>query len=81
MTDESDLFDDESGIYVLGNAYERWKNSSSYDPDTPDWAYVGNYTQKGKEWEREAIIQIFDQQKPAVTQNVGIRMCSSLLFA
>ena len=74
MTDESNLFDDEIGIYVLGNAYERWKNSSSYDPDTPDWAYVGNYTQKGREWEREAIIQIFDQQKLAFTQNVGIRI-------
>ncbi len=74
MTDERSLFDDKTGIYVLGNEYERWKSSSSYDQETPDWAYVGNYTQKGKEWEREAVIQIIDRKQPVFTQNVGIRI-------
>ena len=74
MTEECNLFDEEKGIYVLGNAYERWKNSEDYDSETPDWAYVGNYTQKGREWEREAVIQIFDRQKPVMTQDIGIRI-------
>ena len=74
MTDESNLFDYESGIYVTGKVYDTWKKSKDYDPETPDWFLPGNYTQKGREWEREAAIQFFENGHPAVTQNVGIRI-------
>ena len=74
MTDESSLFDYENGIYVTGKVYDTWKKSKDYDPETPDWFLPGNYTQKGREWEREAAIQFFENGQPAVTQNVGIRI-------
>ena len=74
MTDESNLFDYENGIYVTGKVYDTWKKSKDYDPETPDWFLPGNYTQKGREWEREAAIQFFENGHPAVTQNVGIRI-------
>ena len=74
MTDEDNLFDYEKGIYVTGKVYDSWKKSKDYDPETPDWFLPGNYTQKGREWEREATIQFFENGQLAVSQNVGIRI-------
>ena len=74
ITDESSLFDYETGIYVLGKVYDDWKSSDEYDPDTPEWSIPGNYTQKGREWERSAAIQFFEEGELAAEQNVGIRI-------
>ena len=73
MTDEANLFDNEKGIYVLGKTYDDWKNNE-YDPSVPDWFIPANYTQKGKEWERDAAIQFFENGELAVSQDVGIRI-------
>lgn len=74
VTDEANLFDYDTGIYVAGKTYDDWKNSDEYDPATPEWDLPGNYTQKGKDWERPAAIQIFADAEPVVTQQVGIRI-------
>ena len=74
IMDESSLFDYESGIYVLGKVYDDWKNGEGYDADTPEWSMPANYTQKGREWEREAVIQFFEEGELAAEQNVGIRI-------
>lgn len=74
ITEESNLFDYERGIYVRGKVYDDWLNGDDYDASTPNWFMPGNYTQKGKEWEREAMMQIFEDGQLALTQNVGIRI-------
>lgn len=74
VTDEENLFDEENGIFVLGKTYDNWINSSEYDAETPDYAIPANYTQKGREWERPANLQIFENGEPAITQNIGIRV-------
>ncbi|HAG13076.1 MAG TPA: hypothetical protein DCG49_04350 [Ruminococcus sp.] len=74
ITDEENLFDREKGIYVTGKIYDDWKNSADYDPETPEWSLPGNYTQKGRDWEREAAIQFFADGQLAAEQNVGIRI-------
>ncbi|MBP0967508.1 MAG: CotH kinase family protein [Oscillospiraceae bacterium] len=74
LTDESSLFDYDTGIYVLGKTYNEWKNSADYDAETPPWRTPANYTQKGKEWERPASVQIFADGKPVLTQDAGIRI-------
>lgn len=73
-TDADNLFDDEKGIYVLGNVYENWRNSSEYSPATQEWEVPANYTQKGREWERSATIQVYDGGKLVHSQGVGIRI-------
>lgn len=74
VTDEQDLFDEERGIFVLGKTHSDWQNSADYDPETPSYAMPANYTQKGRVWEREATLQIFENGQCTAAQNVGIRM-------
>lgn len=74
VTDEGNLFDEQSGIYVLGKAHEDWKNSADYDPETPEYFMPANYTQRGKAWEREASLEIFENGKRTASQGVGIRI-------
>lgn len=75
VTNPENLFDADIGIYVLGNQYIEYKKSGKYDPDKPfDSHKECNYCSKGKEWEREASITIFDNGKIVVDQNLGIRI-------
>lgn len=45
------LFDDETGIYVAGNIYKKWRTSSQFDPNY-GWSTPANYTATGRAWER-----------------------------
>lgn len=76
VTDPDNLFDAEKGIYVTGNQYLKWKNSSSYDPRKSVWDTdnICNFFSHGKEWEREATITIFSDGKNVAEQNMGIRI-------
>lgn len=74
VTDEQNLFDPQTGIYVLGQTHDDWKQSAGYDPDTPAYAMPANYTQKGREWERAASLEIFENGQRTAAQGVGIRI-------
>lgn len=78
-----DFFDSTKGIYVKGDVFnnaladflEEEKRLS--DPETAR-RLDANYKQKGKEWEREAAITLFEFDKNSaeavLTQNCGIRI-------
>lgn len=74
ITDPDRLFDYETGIYMAGKKYDDWKNGEEYDANTPDYFMPGNYTQKGREWEREATFQFFADGTLAAEQDLGIRI-------
>ena len=123
VTDPDNLFDDEKGIYVLGNVYKQnggggfggiggWggfggMNVMADEPGQPgqqpggiggwggndwggnndwgggfdwgggNWGFgttPANYTQKGREWERPASFEMFDNGESVVKQEVGIRI-------
>ncbi|MBE6856362.1 MAG: hypothetical protein E7500_02880 [Ruminococcus sp.] len=76
VTNPDNLFDPDKGIYVTGNQYINWKNSSSYKPNKSVWDTdnVTNYFSKGRDWEREASVTIFENGQPVVEQNMGIRI-------
>ncbi len=76
VTNPDNLFDPDKGIYVTGNQYLNWKNSSEYNPNKSVWDTdnVTNYFSKGRDWEREASITIFEQGNSIVSQNMGIRI-------
>ena len=58
VTDEDNLFGYENGIYVPGQIYDIWRrNNKEVDLNEP---VPTNYNQKGKEWEREAHIEVFE---------------------
>ena len=77
-TDPENLFGYESGIYVLGKTYDDFRANQSMEEfwAAEYWEHWGaNYRNKGREWERESHIQVFDTEKNLVlSQNVGIRI-------
>ena len=73
VTDEDNLFGYENGIYVPGQIYDIGKRNNK--EVAQDGVVPTNYNQKGKEWEREAHIEVFETNgKRVVDQNVGVRI-------
>lgn len=77
-----DFFDSEKGIYVKGDIFydaleEYLSENRLRDPETAR-SLDANYKQKGREWEREASITLFeaspDGMEAVLTQNCGIRI-------
>lgn len=79
VTNPYNLFDPDDGIYVVGNKYYEWLKSADFDPAMEDWRQDNptNYNQTGKEWERPATIQIFEQGVPVYEQDVAIRLAGN----
>ena len=75
-TESSNFFDKETGIYMIGNQYDRWKNSGSFDPnlDVGSCDNPTNYNMEGKAWERPCNIQVFEQGKLKYSEDVGVRI-------
>jgi len=64
VTDPDNLLNDDSGIYVLGSKYK-----------TSQDILDANFMNKGKEWERAAHMEFFDEQgNKALSQGIGIRI-------
>ncbi len=80
VTNPYNLFDKEEGIYVVGNSYYRWKKSADYEPTWEDWRLENptNYNNKGEEWERPALIQIFEEGNLVHEQEIGIRLSGNV---
>ena len=75
VTDPDNLYGEEEGIFVLGKQYIDWlgKNPGvSLDPFSGENPV--NFCSRGKEWEREASMTIFENGVKDVEQNIGIRI-------
>jgi hypothetical protein len=73
-TNEDNLFDYYRGIHVPGKFYYDYAPLGGYWPKI-----TANYNRKGREWERPAMIEYFDNQGiRAVAQNVGIRIAGNV---
>ncbi|MCI8821077.1 MAG: hypothetical protein HFI15_00940 [Lachnospiraceae bacterium] len=72
-SDPAGLYDHEYGILVEGRVREEYQNSEAYDPEL--LTQPANFTQKGRDWEREAHIEILtaDGQR-VIDQDAGIRV-------
>lgn len=68
------LFDSSEGIYVLGDTFKEYTQNDKYKQEA-EWNWEANYKNSGREWERNAHIEIFDTSKRLVlSQEVGIRI-------
>ena len=76
--DPEDLLDYHTGIMATGAIYDRWEKTTvgRLIKQALDYQfYEGNFTQKGKDWERPCQFQIYDNgNRPAVETNAGIRL-------
>lgn len=72
VTDPSNLFDAEKGIYVTGNIFDNYLKKGKMDKYWRFWS--ANYRESGREWEREATFQIFNERGEFVlSKDGGIR--------
>lgn len=70
ISSPDNLFDAETGIYVTGNVFEDYlSGNENIDEDWRNWR--SNYRQRGKEWEREAYIQIFNEKGELFVSDSG----------
>lgn len=71
--DYDDFFDYNKGIYVAG---KRWDEFSKEKPGvTEPWLLQANYTNRGREWERNAHFDLIDQNgKYQYSSDCGVRV-------
>lgn len=68
ILDSMSLFSYDTGIYVPGKQHD-------LDPNNSWWAGSGNYHMRGREWERQAHLAMFEPTGDLVLdQNLGIRI-------
>ena len=73
VTDPANLFDKETGIYVLGKTYEEKHPAQRKDMNW--WWWSANYHERGRSWEREASVQFFDARRSLqLSSPLGIRV-------
>ena len=76
VTDPDNLFDYNTGIYVLGSDFDQ-AVSEGQDYSTPETRYrfPANYENKGKDWEREVNGEFFSSDGTLLmSQSFGIRI-------
>jgi len=76
VTDPSNLYDKDKGIYVCGQQYVDWKNSPEGKGFKSEWDMdnVANFFSRGKEWERPASFALLSDGKEQFIQDIGIRI-------
>ena len=75
VLDSDSLFDYENGIYVMGKYYDDWMASDPEAKNAGSWEIKGNFSQKGREWEREVLFQLIENDGSfGIEQNMGIRI-------
>ena len=80
--DYEDLFDEETGIYVKGAMFEEslseYLENGGKASDDCGRKLAANYSQRGREWEREAYIDFYEcdasSAKKVLSQSCGIRI-------
>ncbi|MCD8197996.1 MAG: CotH kinase family protein [Lachnospiraceae bacterium] len=72
-SDPYNLYDYEYGIMVEGKIRDEYINSDEYIPDK--LTQPANYTQEGREWERDVYVEILSPDgERLVAQDAGIRI-------
>lgn len=77
-----DLFDHETGIYVKGATFDKslaeFEAENSFFKGEDTRKLLANYSQRGRDWEREAHIEMFEMSdsscESVISQYCGIRI-------
>lgn len=71
VTEPENLFDYESGIYVTGKKQDEYQKKEQQ----PFERWDANYRERGREWEKAALIDVFDQNGDKLFSSAcGIRI-------
>lgn len=75
--DEPSLFDYDTGIYVPGALFDRWRMANpTLSITNVNWnALTGNFRQNNEAWERRAHVEFFEAEgRRQVEADVGVRI-------
>lgn len=72
MMDKDDLFDYERGIFMLGATFDAWKETRPEGFE--DWEAQGNYSNRGREWERPVMVDFMMAEGEQFIQSMGVRI-------
>ncbi len=74
ITDFDNLFDYETGIYTLGKTYDDFV-SDPVNAALESWQMQGNYTNRGREWERPVSVELITSDDTVgFKQDMGMRI-------
>ena len=73
VTDPKNLLDYDNGIMVNGKVFDEWLQEDEKNKNRVYFSH-GNFTEKGREWERDAVIEYFDGFTSMWKMNCGIRI-------
>ncbi len=75
ITDFENLYDYETGIYVLGKTHDEWLTEDPSRAKLDGWQHTGNYSNRGDEWERPISVELITANGTAgFKQNMGVRI-------
>lgn len=75
ITDPENLFNYETGIYVLGKTYDDWLAEDPSRIQLEAWKRAANYTNRGSEWERDISVEYLSSDGSAgFLQDMGVRI-------
>ena len=75
ITDFDNLYDYETGIYVLGKTYDDWIAEDPSRNNLEGWQKQGNYSNRGDEWERPISVELITADDTVgFKQNMGVRI-------
>ena len=75
ITDFENLYDYDTGIYVLGKTHKEWLAEDPSRAYMDGWQQVGNYSNRGREWERPVSVELITSDGTAgFKQNMGVRI-------
>ena len=78
VTDPENLLDYDEGILATGRIFDEWSQTEEGQEHIARhewWECQGNYTQHGRDWERDAVFELFDGEDAlTVSAPVGIRV-------
>lgn len=73
ITDPSNFFDYEKGIYVNGRIFDEYLKREKYSSVLHGWE--ANYNERGLDWERPAYFSVFDEERKLLyDSNAGVRI-------
>lgn len=78
VMNSNDLFDYNKGIYVFGRYHDEWLKNDPDAKDAETWELEGNFSQKGRAWERPVTVQVIETDGTlGIEQEMGIRIMGS----
>lgn len=74
ITEAGNMVDEETGILVLGKRYQDWLKEDPQNINEPDWKVQGNFSNKGKEWERPVAFEYMPVDGNNLSADMGVRI-------